>query len=79
VESSASSAGTGLVYTWHGLDELLNKILIMGMELGPEMSVFNYLKWLVAQEDFLMLVSMKASNPTLHILFYLKLKLKIMM
>jgi hypothetical protein len=38
---------------WAGLDELLHQILMMGMELVPEISIFNELIRLIAQEDFI--------------------------
>jgi hypothetical protein len=38
---------------WDDLVELLHQILMTGMELVPETSIFNELTWLIAQEDFI--------------------------
>jgi hypothetical protein len=38
---------------WDGLDDLLHQILMMGMELVLETSIFNELTWLIAREDFI--------------------------
>jgi hypothetical protein len=38
---------------WDDLDKVLHQILMMGMKLVPEMSIFNQLTQLIAREDFI--------------------------
>jgi hypothetical protein len=51
---------------WAGLDELSHQILMMGIELVPETSIFNQLTQLIAQEDFINVLLRHYSLFALH-------------
>jgi hypothetical protein len=55
---------------WDNLVELLHKILMMGTELVPEMSIFNGLTQLIAQEDFINVIILRESMVGVSVYYY---------
>jgi hypothetical protein len=56
---------------WDSLDELLHQTLMMRTQMVPETTIFNQLARLIAREDFINVVDVKASDHTPWLCFWM--------